>query len=182
MKVQKMFPALAMAAVISVTPSAVMAGSVQVSTNATSGTAQSQVTLDKTEEVVPIYTVEVPSAITLGRESTAVPYTLTLQDDTSFIPDGKKVSVKISSAGYPTQLDRFAVWNSRKLIEEPYQLYSSDRAANPIVYNIGDEIASWDGSDWGTIERRAKLINNYDQVQPGSYSGVINYTISLEAK
>ena len=46
-------------------------------------------------------------------------------------------------------------------------------------YAIGDEIASWSGSNWGTQNRRIKPLD-YDNIQPGSYNGIINYSISLE--
>ncbi|MGN0479897.1 MAG: hypothetical protein ACI4GO_10740 [Hominenteromicrobium sp.] len=139
---------------------------------------QQKVTLVKEEAVVPVYTVEVPATVEIGQEAQDLKYTLTFENDEAFIPDDMKISVKIKSAGYPTELTKFAVWDSKNLQEASYEVYYSDRMAGG-RYSIGDEIVSWTGSNWGTQVRRIKALD-YESIQPGSYSGVINYTISLE--
>lgn len=149
----------------------------KVNVNTTSAKAQQKVVLEKEEAVVPSYTVEVPATVNLARDAQDLKFTLSLENDEAFIPSGKKVSVTIASAGYPTALNKFAVWDSKHLQEASYEVYYSDRMAGG-RYNIGDEIVSWTGSDWGTQTRRIKVLD-YDKVEPGSYSGVINYGIGL---
>ncbi len=141
---------------------------------------QQKVEYSKSEsEIVPAYTVTIPTTLTLGKDATDLKYTLTLENDTAFVPSGKKVSVKIDSAGYPGTLNKLAVWDSRNLEEAEYVIYNSDAFVNPTYYTIGDEIASWNGSNFGTITRRAK-VKDYYNIPAGNYKGVINYTISLE--
>lgn len=141
---------------------------------------QQKVVLEKTEEVVPTYTVDVPAEVILTKEAQNLSFSLNLENHENFIPDGKKVSVVIESAGYPTELDKFAVWDSRNLQEASYEIYYSDAMAGG-RYSIGDEIVSWEGSNWGTQNRRIKALN-YESIKPGNYSGVINYSISLTDK
>lgn len=150
-----------------------------VSQGASSSEAQSEVTLDKTEEIMPSFTVSVPATITLGRQQATLKYSMNLENHDNFIPDGKKVSVKITSAGYPTEYNKFAVWDSHNLREATYKITQSSSYENPHVYQIGEEVASWTGSDWGTQLLYAS-VDNYDSVAPGSYTGFINYSISLE--
>lgn len=153
-----------------------------VEENAPSANYQQKITYTKdASEVVPIYTVTIPDTVELAKNSTSLSYSLAFQDDTSFVPDGKKVSVKIKSAGYSGNLSKLAVWDSRHLQEAEYLLYNSDAYATPTYYQIGDEIASWEGSNWGTMTRKIKLADYYS-VGAGTYTGVINYTISLEDK
>lgn len=61
-----------------------------------------------------------------------------------------------------------------------YEIYYSDAMAGG-RYEIGDEIVSWEGSNWGTQNRRIRALN-YESIEPGNYSGVINYSISLTDK
>ena len=116
----------------------------------------------------------------LSKEAQDLKYTLTLEDDESFVPSDKKISVTIKSAGYPTQLDKFAVWDSKNLQEASYEIYYSDRMAGG-RYSIGDEIVNWTSGNYGTQTRRIAVLD-YDHVEPGTYSGVINYSISLTDK
>lgn len=148
----------------------------KVNVNSTTATAQQKIVLEKEEAVVPSFTVSVPAQVTLGRDAQDLKFTLDLESDTDFIPDGKKVSVTIDSAGYSGGLGKFAVWDSKNLQEASYEIYASDRDATH--YNIGDEIASWKYGNAGTYTRRIKVLN-YDQVEPGTYNGVINYGIGL---
>uniref|UniRef100_UPI003FF022E5 hypothetical protein n=1 Tax=Ruminococcus sp. TaxID=41978 RepID=UPI003FF022E5 len=143
---------------------------------------QQKITYSKSEsEIVPAYTVSIPLTAELQKESSTLSYSLALENDTAFVPNGKKVSVKIESAGYSGNLHTLAVWDSRNLQEAEYVIYNSDAFANPTYYTIGDEIASWDGSNFGTITRKIKL-KDYYSVGAGNYNGVINYTVSLEDK
>ncbi len=162
--------------VCAVSPLSAMAA--VVSEENTAAEVQQTVTLEKTTEVVPTYTVDVPASVEIGKESKDLTFSLNLENHDNAIPTGKKVSVKIESAGYPTALDRFAVWDSKNLNEASYEIYYSDRMAGG-RYSIGDEIVSWKGSNWGTQTRKIKALD-YENIQPGSYSGVINYSISLE--
>lgn len=141
---------------------------------------QQDIILEKTEEVVPTYTVDVPAEVILTKDAQDLAFSMNLENHENFIPDGKKVSVVIESAGYPTELDKFAVWDSRNLQEASYEIYYSDRMEGG-RYAIGDEIVSWEGSNWGTQIRRIKPLN-YESIEPGSYKGVINYAISLTDK
>lgn len=153
-----------------------------VDENNPSANFQQKISYTKSEsEIVPYYTVTIPTQVTLAKDSTALTYDLQFKDDTSFIPSGKKVSIKIASAGYAGNLKEFAVWDSRHLKKAEYLLYNSDAFVNPTYYNIGDEIVSWEGSNWGTVTRQIKL-KDYYSVTAGTYSGVINYTVSLEDK
>ena len=172
---------LAVAMCACATTSAFAASSV-ITENDTTAKYQQKITYTTdASEIVPIYTVTIPDTVELSKNSTTLTYSLALQDDTSFVPDGKKVSVKIQSAGYSGNLKKLAVWDSKHLQEAEYLLYNSDAFANPTYYEIGDEIASWDGTNWGTVTRKIKL-KDYYSVGAGSYSGVINYTVSLEDK
>ena len=139
--------------------------------------AQQTVILNKEEAVVPTFTVSVPATVEIGQESAELPFTLTLENDEAFIPSGKKVSVTIDSAGYPTKLTGFYVWDSKNLQEASYEVYYSDRMAGN-RYSIGDDIVNWTTGNWGTQTRRIKALD-YESIQPGSYSGVINYGIAL---
>lgn len=128
------------------------AATTTVDQNDTSSSLQQKITYTKTEaEIVPVYTVSIPDTVTLGKTSTSLSYSLELQDDTSFVPSGKKVSIKIQSAGYSGNLTKLAVWDSKNLQEAEYLLYNSDAFANPTYYEIGDEIASWTYGNWGTV-------------------------------
>lgn len=151
-----------------------------VSENTPDQDVQQKIVLEKEEEVVPTYTVDVPATVTLSKDAQNLSFSLNLENHDNFIPDGKKVSVVIESAGYPTELDKFAVWDSRNLQEASYEIYYSDAMAGG-RYEIGDEIVSWEGSDWGTQNRRIRALN-YESIEPGKYSGVINYSISLTDK
>ena len=151
-----------------------------ISENTPDASVQQKVTLEKTEAVVPVFTVEVPATVALSKEAQDLKYTLTLEDDESFVPSDKKISVTIKSAGYPTQLDKFAVWDSKNLQEASYEIYYSDRMAGG-RYSIGDEIVNWTSGNYGTQTRRIAVLD-YDHVEPGTYSGVINYSISLTDK
>ena len=151
-----------------------------ISENTPDASVQQKVTLEKTEAVVPVFTVEVPATVALSKEAQDLKYTLTLEDDESFVPSDKKISVTIKSAGYPTQLDKFAVWDSKNLQEASYEIYNSDRMAGG-RYSIGDEIVNWTSGNYGTQTRRIAVLD-YDHVEPGTYSGVINYSISLTDK
>lgn len=151
-----------------------------ISENTPDASVQQKVTLEKTEAVVPVFTVEVPATVALSKEAQDLKYTLTLEDDESFVPSDKKISVTIKSAGYPTQLDKFAVWDSKNLQEASYEIYYSDRMAGG-RYSIGDEIVNWRSGNYGTQTRRIAVLD-YDHVEPGTYSGVINYSISLTDK
>ena len=150
-----------------------------ISENSPEASVQQKVTLEKTEAVVPTYSVEVPATVELGKEAKRIGFTLKLVDNKN-LPSGKKVSVKIKSAGYPTQLDKFAVWDSKNLQEASYEIYYSDRMAGG-RYSIGDEIVNWTSGNYGTQTRRIAVLD-YDHVEPGTYSGVINYSISLTDK
>lgn len=141
---------------------------------------QQDVILEKTEEVTPTFTVDVPAEVVITKDAQNLSFSMNLENHENFIPDGKKVSVVIESAGYPTVYDKFAVWDSRHLNEASYEIYYSDAMAGG-RYGIGDEIVSWEGSNWGTQNRRIKALN-YDSIEPGSYEGFINYTISLTDK
>lgn len=152
----------------------------EVSENTPEQDVQQKIVLDKTEEVVPTYTVDVPATVTLSKDAQNLSFSMNLENHEDFIPDGKKISVVIESAGYPTELNKFAVWDSRNLQEASYEIYYSD-AMSGGRYSIGDEIVSWEGSNWGTQNRRIKALN-YDSIKPGNYSGVINYSISLTDK
>lgn len=152
----------------------------EVSENTPEQDVQQKIVLEKTEEVVPTYTVDVPATVTLSKDAQNLSFSMNLENHEDFIPDGKKISVVIESAGYPTELNKFAVWDSRNLQEASYEIYYSD-AMSGGRYSIGDEIVSWEGSDWGTQNRRIKALN-YDSIEPGNYSGVINYSISLTDK
>ena len=103
--------------------------------------------------------MDIPATVELAATAQDLKYTLTLENDEAFIPDGKKVSVTIESAGYPGTLNKFAVWDSKNLNEASYEIYYSDRMSGG-RYNIGDEIV-------------------YSSVEPGTYNGVINYGIAL---
>ena len=151
-----------------------------ISENTPDASVQQKVTLEKTEAVVPVFTVEVPATVALSKEAQDLKYTLTLEDDESFVPSDKKISVTIKSAGYPTQLDKFAVWDSKNLQEASYEIYYSDRMAGG-RYSIGDEIVNWTSGNYGTQTRRIAVLD-YDHVEPGTYSGVINYSIRLTDK
>lgn len=153
-----------------------------VEQNNTSGQVQQKITYTKdASEIVPTYAVTVPDTATLAKDSQSLNFSMNLENHDEFVPDGKKVSVKIKSAGYSGNLTKLAVWDSRHLQEAEYQIYDSDRASTPTYFNIGDEVASWTGSNWGTVQRRIKLTDYYS-VGAGTYNGVINYSISLEDK
>lgn len=147
-----------------------------------SASYQQKITYNKSEdEIVPYYTVTIPQTVELQKDSTTLLYSLEFMNDTAFVPSDKKVSVKIDSAGYSGNLRELAVWDSRHLQKAEYLIYNSDAFANPTYYGIGDEIASWEGSNWGTVTRKIKL-KDYHNTAAGSYNGVINYLVSLENK
>lgn len=179
MKLRKVM-SLAVVAAIGVMLAGQTAMAAEVSENTPDQDVQQKIVLEKTEEVVPTYTVDVPATVTLSKDAQNLSFSMNLENHENFIPDGKKISVVIESAGYPTELNKFAVWDSRNLQEASYEIYYSDAMAGG-RYSIGDEIVSWEGSDWGTQNRRIKALD-YDNIKPGNYSGVINYSISLTDK
>ena len=179
MKLRKVM-SLAVVAATGVMLAGQTAMAAEVSENTPDQDVQQKIVLEKTEEVVPTYTVDVPATVTLSKDAQNLSFSMNLENHENFIPDGKKISVVIESAGYPTELNKFAVWDSRNLQEASYEIYYSDAMAGG-RYSIGDEIVSWEGSDWGTQNRRIKALD-YDDIKPGNYSGVINYSISLTDK
>lgn len=179
MKLRKVM-SLAVVAATGVMLAGQTAMAAEVSENTPDQDVQQKIVLDKTEEVVPTYTVDVPATVTLSKDAQNLSFSMNLENHENFIPDGKKISVVIESAGYPTELNKFAVWDSRNLQEASYEIYYSDAMAGG-RYSIGDEIVSWEGSNWGTQNRRIKALD-YDNIKPGNYSGVINYSISLTDK
>ncbi len=179
MKLRKVM-SLAVVAATGVMLAGQTAMAAEVSENTPDQDVQQKIVLEKTEEVVPTYTVDVPATVTLSKDAQNLSFSMNLENHENFIPDGKKISVVIESAGYPTELNKFAVWDSRNLQEASYEIYYSDAMAGG-RYSIGDEIVSWEGSDWGTQNRRIKALD-YDNIKPGNYSGVINYSISLTDK
>ena len=179
MKLRKVM-SLAVVAATGVMLAGQTAMAAEVSENTPDQDVQQKIVLEKTEEVVPTYTVDVPATVTLSKDAQNLSFSLNLENHENFIPDGKKISVVIESAGYPTELNKFAVWDSRNLQEASYEIYYSDAMAGG-RYSIGDVIVSWEGSDWGTQNRRIKALD-YDNIKPGNYSGVINYSISLTDK
>ena len=179
MKLRKVM-SLAVVAATGVMLAGQTAMAAEVSENTPDQDVQQKIVLEKTEEVVPTYTVDVPATVTLSKDAQNLSFSMNLENHENFIPDGKKISVVIESAGYPTELNKFAVWDSRDLQEASYEIYYSDAMAGG-RYSIGDEIVSWEGSDWGTQNRRIKALD-YDNIKPGNYSGVINYSISLTDK
>ena len=151
-----------MAACVAMTSMGALAESV-VSENNPEQDFQQKVVFEKTDEVVPTYTVEVPATVTLSKDAQNLS---TRYLRVNFIPDGKKVSVVIESAGYPGTLNKFAVWDSRNLQEASYEIYYSDAMAGG-RYSIGDEIVSWEGSDWGnprTEESKCWIMKTFSQV------------------
>lgn len=181
--------ALVMAAAVA-SPVAVFAADgsgVQISTNTESGQAQSEVELEKTEEVTPTYTVTVPAKIVLGKASTSLNYELKLNDNGDNVPTGKQVAVQIQSAGPATSLARtgneFKVEGTEKSGWDSvtYQIYDSDRAANPHYYSVGEDLVVWNAGNHG-IQQRVAKVKDYDSVKPDTYTGVINYTIELRDK
>ena len=172
MKLRKVM-SLAVVAATGVMLAGQTAMAAEVSENTPDQDVQQKIVLEKTEEVVPTYTVDVPATVTLSKDAQNLSFSMNLENHENFIPDGKKISVVIESAGYPTELNKFAVWDSRNLQEASYEIYYSDAMAGG-RYSIGDEIVSWEGSDWGTQNRRIKALD-YDNIKPGNYSGVINY-------
>ena len=179
MKLRKVM-SLAVVAATGVMLAGQTAMAAEVSENTPDQDVQQKIVLEKTEEVVPTHTVDVPATVNLSKDAQNLSFSLNLENHENFIPDGKKISVVIESAGYPTELNKFAVWDSRNLQEASYEIYYSDAMAGG-RYSIGDEIVSWEGSDWGTQNRRIKALD-YDNIKPGNYSGVINYSISLTDK
>lgn len=179
MKLRKVM-SLAVVAATGVMLAGQTAMAAEVSENTPDQDVQQKIVLEKTEEVVPTYTVDVPATVTLSKDAQNLSFSMNLENHENFIPDGKKISVVIESAGYPTELNKFAVWDSRNLQEASYEIYYSDAMAGG-RYSIGDEIVSWEGSNWGTQNRRIKALD-YDNIKPGNYSGVINYSISLTDK
>ena len=117
---------------------------------------QQEIVLEKEEEVVPTYTVDVPATVILSKDAQNLSFSMNLE------------------------MNKFAVWDSRNLQEASYEIYYSDAMAGG-RYEIGDEIVSWEGSNWGTQNRRIRALN-YESIEPGNYSGVINYSISLTDK
>lgn len=158
----------------------ISAMAVDVNVNSPFAKVQQKVVLEKTEAVVPSFTVEIPATVKLASKAQDLTYTLNLESDTDFVPKGKKVSVTIDSAGYYGTLDKFAVWDKKNLNEASYEIYFSDVMKGG-RYKIGDEIVSWDGSNHGTQTRRI-AVKDYNHVEPGTYNGVINYGIALKDK
>ena len=148
MKLRKVM-SLAVVAATGVMLAGQTAMAAEVSENTPDQDVQQKIVLEKTEEVVPTYTVDVPATVTLSKDAQNLSFSMNLENHENFIPDGKKISVVIESAGYPTELNKFAVWDSRNLQEASYEIYYSDAMAGG-RYSIGDEIVSWEGSDWGT--------------------------------
>lgn len=181
MKKVRIFTSLLLAGVLCVGSTAASFAAI-VDENAPTDRVQQTVNFTKTaEEVVPSYTVTIPATVSLSREAQDLTFSMNLEDHSESVPDGKKVSVKIESAGYPTVNNRFALWDSRNLNEAEYQIYETDNAVTKHYYNIGDEIASWEGSNWGTQTRRIQ-VTNFETLKAGTYNGFINYSISLEDK
>ena len=151
-----------------------------VSTDASTGEARTNLTLEKTEEVTPVYTVAVTANVSLSRDPQDLSFTMTnVSSPDSGAPMDKKVTVKIANAGYSGGLGKFAVWDSTNLNEASYEIYESDASATITPYAIGDEIACWDYGNHGSMTRRIRVLN-YDSVKPGTYSGHIDYAISLD--
>lgn len=176
----KMTAVMALTAAIAL-PLPVMAD-VEISGTKTTGDAQSEVVLEKTEAVTPVYTVSVPAKISLGKDSATLDYELDLNENGDVIPNGKEVAIQIQSAGPATSLatsgDTFKVEGTEdsSWADAEYQIYDSDAMANPHYYAIGEDLVVWGGGNHGIQQRKAKVLD-YDSIEPDTYSGVINYNI-----
>lgn len=72
-----------------------------VDENHTSADFRQKITYSKSEsEIVPSYTVSIPLTAELQKESSTLSYSLALENDTAFVPSGKKVSVTIAGTSY----------------------------------------------------------------------------------
>ena len=61
---------------------------VDVNVNSPSAKVQQKVVLEKTEAVVPSFTVEIPATVKLASKAQDLTYTLNLESDTDFVPKG----------------------------------------------------------------------------------------------
>lgn len=148
------------------------------------GNATQAVTVVK-ENAVPTFSVEIPESVTVtSGEAQEIAYSIS-EEDLSNIPEGKKVAILLEDAGYGDTAGRFALWNGESNTEATYNLYGSKYATRPSdAYQLGGKgYVSFYGNEHATDGKytmtRVIKVNDFDNLEGGSYEGYISYSISL---
>lgn len=155
-----------------------------VDENHTSADFQQKITYSKSEsEIVPSYTVSIPLTAELQKESSTLSYSLALENDTAFVPSGKKVSVTIAGTSYfrnqmvlTGEVESAAKPTLRYQFIMPYESIVETTGAKDEVNGV--ELASFteDGSTTFTVK---PVLNNPSTPKGVKYTGTMTYAVSL---
>lgn len=155
-----------------------------VDENHTSADFQQKITYSKSEsEIVPSYTVSIPLTAELQKESSTLSYSLALENDTAFVPSGKKVSVTIAGTSYFR--NQMVLTGEVESAAKPTLRYQFIMPDESIVETTGAkdevngvELASFteDGSTTFTVK---PVLNNPSTPKGVKYSGTMTYAVSL---
>lgn len=127
----------------------------------------------------PTYTVTVPAAVALTDEGTKMDF---VASNVKYL-DGKKISVKVESTdAYKEQMVLKCRENNGTM---RYQLVLEDDSivetnAGQGIVAVGKELVSFTKNGTKTITARPADNSGSSSYKVGSYSGIMNYSISLE--
>lgn len=148
------------------------------------GSASQAVTVVK-ENAVPTFSVEIPESVTVtSGEAQEIAYSIS-EEDLNNIPEGKKVAILLEDAGYQETTGKFALWNEESNTEATYNLYGSKYSTRPQdAYQLGGKgyvsfYGNEQASDGKYTMTRVIKVNDFDNLESGSYEGYISYSISL---
>ena len=134
-------------------------------------------------EIVPSYTVSIPLTAELQKESSTLSYSLALENDTAFVPSGKKVSVTIAGTSYFR--NQMVLTGEVESAAKPTLRYQFIMPDESIVETTGAkdevngvELASFteDGSTTFTVK---PVLNNPSTPKGVKYTGTMTYAVSL---
>ncbi|MDO5410797.1 MAG: hypothetical protein Q4F21_10140 [Lachnospiraceae bacterium] len=184
MKKSKTFAAMALAAILACS-SAVPAFAAEVTEGETAH-AGTNISVVK-ENPAPIFTVGIPAEVTItSAEPASLVFTMN-EECLKTVPEGKKVSVSIADAGYGDVTGKFALYSDTAAAEAAYGVYPSKYSLRDSdKYEIGDLLASFYGNEKVTDGQasvsRVIKVNDYDNLEAGSYAGTITFNIDVRAQ
>lgn len=137
------------------------------------------------ENPAPIFSVGIPSSITIDSENPENMVFTMSEEDLKNIPEGKKVSISIADAGYGDVTNTFALASEDGKVA-PYTIYGSKSSTRPqdINYNkVGSLVASFYGDenvqDGQASVGRAVKSDNYEDLDAGTYEGYLTFSVDV---
>lgn len=174
--------------VLGMTCASVLGGTITVSAadvqEGQTTSASTEISLTK-ENPAPVFSVGIPASVTVvSDEPSQLSFTMS-EEHLNQIPEGKKVSVSIADAGYGDTSGVFAL-GTEDGKTAPYTIFSSKYSTRPTDTNynrIGALLVSFYGNEKVTdgtasIGRVIKM-DNYEELEAGSYAGYLTFQIDV---